>query len=830
MDRFEQLTIHVKSRIPGGAFQGISVLGLGIDTLQPLEGTRLVEILSNGQYVGWLTGSWDVKVIDLAGAMAVPQFALHPRNSVSVTKSDLVLQRAQLGMSSIDVGLNALGLRDDYVPAFRFNYLREHAETALAKAKEAGTEYFNAKQVLEKTVDAQEAQEYAVAVAESNVVLGQTMVKIAQTGQEIADGRIVATQNQIQALEEEKDDVEHMGSVNTTAAVLGGFLPSLSGNASPDQNGEMSYGGGISINPLGGILGVWQAEENTQVMLNNIERRQEQLQDEKKLAEMEAERAALEVEAQQQRNRIAEMERGFQKALLARASGENFTNPEIWYQTMVIQRRLFFAALERAIFACWRVQKCTEFEIEIGSDPLIDGMTVVSWKPIRFDYLDTVPVDANGDYLDGYGKASYLNESGDLVINGPLIAAMTGPGRLQDDFDNIVLFRELWYEQNTDRFSIVDLDLRTLFPLQMAQIRAGACDPHTPNTVRVHFHLGIKVFDEQPAGRPVYGRLFSVRAFWDAPSLSDTSAFAGELYNTYLLRDGTASSLSYWRVPYDANLPPELWRNDWIDDSTAGERWVLKAKPAVPNLSDSSVQLYLLGSTIGDEVYNLNNEHYFTFLNTFENTGLECDWTLDVRKPTSSQANWSEISNVKLRIVWKASGDQTVTNLINTQATWGIRGRTRGWSLRELPQWQLFGQVFHPNCHYTDDPAGPGAIPFQTLDSQLPGNSRQMKAIYLIFCFDPAVTPLTSAPSLAARLTKDGVVDTSGQQVEITFTSPTATVQPEFHLPPEFLDKDPVGTWTFKMLCGDNTDPNTSQLKSLSGLQDIYMVIEYNYT
>lgn len=805
-------------------FVGLKVLGFSQNAGQPSN------IFENIQYRNSFNASDILRITQIVpwwGRQTIPD--LHPSETNYETMSDLLLLRANTGVTSINAGLNVMGLRDDYVPAYRYNVLKDWAQQAISDVKTAGDLYISYKQMIAQTMDNRDAKEHALQVAQMNIGIGETLEKLAKGEIEISEGRVEAIKNQQLRLEEKEAEIEKLGAIQFYGAMFGMLANTLQGGLSGSALENKSSG--ALVGGLGGVLGfangafnLAATSLNTTNNLNDIRREIEQLKDSQALAEMEVRQTMLGQLIQAQRNDIAILEASFLRDQLEQAEGESFSNPEIWYQVSKIQRRLFFSAMARALFACWMVQKAIEFEIEVGLQPqpiyLPNGDTI-NWRPILFDYLDNVltPSSAPGEYRDG----------DENVQVSPLIAAITGAGRLQDDFANLVLYRQVWYEFNVPKFVGTEILFSRKFPFQLGQIQT------TPGRLaRVHFSTKVRFFDEIAAGHAAYGRLFYVQAFYDA-STGDSSAFAGELTNSYVTETGDRTNLSYWRVPAKTSNPESNdvhYLNDWLDYSGSTERWGLKSKPTAPTNTDANIiQVYNLGSAIGQEVYQIQKEQNLNFVNTFENTGLQTDWTLTLRIPESSQAVFSEISDLKLVFVWTASANTQLEALINAQFDIGVKGKTYIRHFKQAPEHEFFEQIFDPYNKYTDQIGLPGnRIDFTILpDGTLPGQNRQIKSVYLAFFFDEAIIPLANIPSLTVRLTKTAVVDASGSPVEITFDSPTQTQQPPFQLPLEFVDQDPVGAWTFQMLSNDNMDPINNQPKSLHGLADIILLIEYEY-
>ena len=99
----------------------------------------------------------------------------------------------------------------------------------------------------------------------------------------------------------------------------------------------------------------------------------------------------------------------------------------------------------------------------------------------------------------------------------------------------------------------------------------------------------------------------------------------------------------------------------------------------------------------------------------------------------------------------------------------------------------------------------------------------------MIFFFDETITPEASIPTLNARLSKPGIVDAASQPLDLIFRTPSQSDNPLSDFPAEYIDQDPVGNWTFKLLASENQDPVSGGSKALSGLIDILLVIEYEF-
>jgi hypothetical protein len=587
-----------------------------------------------------------------------------------------------------------------------------------------------------------------------------------------------------------------------------------------------SNGKGGAISAFGSMINeMIELSLNTDHWLSDINRRAVKLANEKQLSEIEAEQAFLELEAQRRRSDIIALEKYFLDYKLQLAEGDNFRNPEIWYKVAEMQMRLFFSSMGRAILSCWRVQKAIEFEIEVGLKPfpVISPTTGehTEWRPIRFDYLDQVIMGGGGH-----------------VEASPLIAAIIGPDCMQEDFENLKDYHRIWNEIHIPHFEGVEISFRDHFSNQLAQIKTA-----TGRQIRVHFTTDIKLFDLLRPGFPVYGRIFYVQVFYDSDSNVDD--FTGYLTNAHEIEITPGrlirSNLTYWRVPDDRGTSgavrcnPELndarYLHDWIDYSGSSEKWILKAKPAAPSGSEANiVSIYNITSPMGIEVAERTKEYYSDFLYTFENTGIYSDWTLFLQIPPGSLVQWSDINDIKLKVVYKATARSVVTSLSTNQLYADPVGHTYVRRFRESPEHEYFENIFDPLNQYTDQIGlQNNQIVFIIVpDGTLPGQDRRITSVSLGFLFNEHVIAQADFPSLTARLTKSGVVDVTGQPVEIVFTSPTAIESPPFELPVMFLNQDPAGAWAFKMVINDNLDED-GKAKSLRGLIDIILILEYKY-
>jgi len=255
---------------------------------------------------------------------------------------------------------------------------------------------------------------------------------------------------------------------------------------------------------------------------------------------------------------------------------------------------------------------------------------------------------------------------------------------------------------------------------------------------------------------------------------------------------------------------------------------VLAAKPA---LRDAQSVVFE-GSSHGGGV-DPTIEDFLDFRKTFENMGLVSDWTLTLwktQKGIRDRVSWSSIQDVYITVAFKAAKDFDLRKHINEAfeiiaSTPQVRQEDYVFFFKtDIPEKAAL--ILGENRSFTDDVNLPNGITFAL--SNFRGVDRKLKRIDLILIFDETI-PKDQVPSLDARVTKFG--DPNDHEIIFRSTAESDDEARESDIPPEILDRDPAGNWSFRLLSEDAANQDADgQPKSLEGLSDIVLRINYEYT
>ncbi len=310
------------------------------------------------------------------------------------------------------------------------------------------------------------------------------------------------------------------------------------------------------------------------------------------------------------------------------------------------------------------------------------------------------------------------------------------------------------------------------------------------------------------------------------------------------------SNISYWRVPdpgenateaCDPEFDAQLYRDDYVKNYWTNQSgdWILKAKPSVPTENEGNTigitnELALLptGASLATELQNLTDSHIAgDRLHTFENTGLDVDWTIVMSK--ADNLNWSDLEEIRIFIFWYGTPDYRLNIPVQNALTASVKNTVYSRHFINEPEGPAFLQILNDGLYTAQLGHPENNSEFTILDDgRLRGASsnRKMKGLHLLVVFDQNGTTINSTPSLNIRLSKESILDpVTNQPIEIVITTPSqANIDPSIVIPTEYEDQDLVGLWSFRMLAADNLDgggvPN-----DLSNLIDIILNIDYEY-
>lgn len=775
-------------------------------------------------------------------------------SACGVSYSQKLLLRAQIGADSIRACRNALGLRHDFVPVYRYEYLHSMALDSIGKTKGIAGAYVTARQMLEETSDRKSAAKNAV--AQAGIALDNELEGLELTGidRALANDRITALLNQRSRLSEELDDARDAGLV--------GLLTSTVQGASAGAMATGSPAGAIAGGSLALLTGAMELGVTLDNLANDIDRRQQAIDDELILAGHEVVRANHEELIQQNRVLLAGHELDWLSQQEEKFETDSYRNPEIWLKIAGVYKRLLHIAMARTLYLCFSAQKAIEFEIDVDqNDP--------AWADnvIQFDYLDQID--------DGEKFAATLQARGISTDEGTYA---TGVEVLGIHLDELNLYRHKWYQVHTPQLTFTELYLKDDFPVQYHQL---IHTPATEDEVTLHFSTPIWLFDNKNRGFHAYGQIVYVDAVYELGQGATPGNYSIRLFNSHRMKEEvtpdfnryTYAGFSYWRVPeptevlaadcreepYDENDPHHNINlmDDWvnydvdIDVNIPGRQppqpWVLKAKLTSALDPDPSKQQSARPPQFIEVLYNdPNSEAHETleslreryenqaFLFKFENTGLHTDWTLVLNNTSGGNPHWSNIDDVNINIFWRSSYDLELDGLVSAQLDALYRSRKYVRNFLDDgadDERGAFEELFDNDHFYTELTGHPNnRIDFAITNVDVPQANPMMQGVYIWFVFEDAAMESGDIPELTVRLTKSGIVDSSGQPVELIFTVPTAPQEQPYECPAEFIDQDPTGDWHFQMLAADNQDlSDPASTIDHAALINLLMVIEYTY-
>ncbi|MEU1280308.1 hypothetical protein [Streptomyces sp. NPDC005805] len=315
-------------------------------------------------------------------------------DGLDLRRTTLLLQ-AIANLRQIDDGINYLGIPDEFVPIHPWRYLQNQARYFANQAIQAERAYLNFKATAEKDAFTRLTLEQAVGAQKSAVKVEEKKVSLAQAQQEVAQASAeLARQRVAQAHDAQADYAavsEQSAFYDEISAAFS--APAGSVHIGPDYAQQLgiqlthvreTYTGLLGSSTFEYVKNVEKADilrtmnrsrskVTRDLELRNMDRKIEQLESEKGIADGQVRVARKGVQAAEAQRRLAEL-RARQAVAQLDAFRDQELTPELWDDLAETQREISRRYLDWAIGAAFLMERAYEFEYD------------TSVNRIRFDY------------------------------------------------------------------------------------------------------------------------------------------------------------------------------------------------------------------------------------------------------------------------------------------------------------------------------------------------------------------------------------------------------------------------------------------------------------